>query len=702
MNRLVYAIDTETFPIGPDAVAPRLVSLQLAHRDATSNKVKVRVLGNGDKDQFDTINTYLDNEQLTFVSWNAKFDFAVLFFMYPELGPKIFKAYEAGRILCLIVREKLLNLSWHGSLKTTINPDGTLSRLKYDLASAVQDYLGRDRSAEKKDEDSWRQNFQLLDGKKASEYPKNALDYAAQDAIDHLLVFEAQTAKRKDLGRPVSFRTQIHRSKVDFALYLMTCRGIDTDEKKKQQVAEMCREELHSSKMQKLIKHGILRPGEPPRPHKNGAVGPDGKPRMTAAKKPSINKKKLCAFIEHVCYKNDIEVKRTEPTERCEEGQVSAKKAVLDEIAHLSPTLQEYQHRAALQKLVTTDLPRMQGKVIHPNFNVVVETGRTSSYANDKPLYPSCNIQNPHPLVRPVFKARKGFVLCSCDYSYAELCTLAQTNYDLFGHSVHRDIINQGLDPHSFLGASLAYFLDPKFHRACDKERLKDKWDWNRGFLKCEKSKDPSLQEFFATYRKLAKPTGLGYPGGLGPAKFVQYAWDNYKVRVTEEQGVQLRDLWFDTFPEMREYFQHINVGCTDSHNDGLYCYDTPMGLHRAGASYCAAANGLGLQSPTAEGATLAVWDVVRAAYDPTEKSDLKGCYPLAFIHDELLVEIPDDGYASKRANEVARRMVASFSLLTPDVTIRATPVLMRRWHKEAKQVFDAQGNLIVWKPKPL
>ena len=74
------------------------------------------------------------------------------------------------------------------------------------------------------------------------------------------------------------------------------------------------------------------------------------------------------------------------------------------------------------------------------------------------------------------------------------------------------------------------------------------------------------------------------------------------------------------------------------------YLRDTsPLGMYRAGASYCAAANGAALQTPTAEGAKGAVFDVARACCDPEEKSILLGCRPLLFVHDELILEIPED-----------------------------------------------------------
>lgn len=702
MKRTLYAIDTETFPIGPEAVAPRLVSLQVAYRDSRTKTITANIYGNHpDDDQLGVLTRILSDESIQITSHNAKFDMAVCMFMYPSLTPLIFEAYAQGRIHCTIVREKLLNLSWHGKLEKRFNVDGSYERFEYSLLALENKYLGKNRKEEKESEDSWRNNFSMLDGKKAIQYPARATKYALEDAWGHLRIWEMQRAKVKELGPPVSFETQEHKAACDFALFLMTCRGINTDEKKKAEIAAMLKIELDEGKMPLLLKYGILRAAQPPRPHKNGSVGPDGKVRMTQAKKASINKKKLEAFVQNICRKNNMPVVMTEPSDNNPKGKVSCRKGSIEDIVHLSPTLAEYQHRQSLQKIVTTDLPRMKGKIIHPNFNVIVETGRTSSFAGKDPLYPSSNVQNPHPKIREVYMARKGYVLCSTDYSYLELCTLGQTNYTLFKRSTHRDIINAGIDPHTFLGATLAYHMDRPFRKACERMKLRDRWGWLDAFLAAKDDPDPKVVEFFKHYRKLAKPTGLGYPGGLGAQKFIQFAKESYGVRVNLETAKQLRELWFDAFPEMRDYFAHVNKHCEDTYNEGDYCYDTPLGMHRAGASYCATANGLGLQSPAAEGATAAVWNVVRACYDPSYDSILKEVHPLAFIHDEILAEIPDNEYKDARAREIAYIMVESMKNLTPDVNIRATPVLMVRWNKDAEQVFDEQGMLKIWTPKP-
>jgi len=171
-------------------------------------------------------------------------------------------------------------------------------------------------------------------------------------------------------------------------------------------------------------------------------------------------------------------------------------------------------------------------------------------------------------------------------------------------------------------------------------------------------------------------------------------------VVVDLETAKRLRDIWFDTYPEMRPYFAWVTSDCKDPRNAEKYAYVSPLGMYRAGASYCACANGAALQTPSAEGAKLAVFRVVRACYDPTLGSCLYGCKPLAFIHDEIIVELPQDEFVHERANEVGRLMVEAMGEIMPDMTIKANPCLMERWNKDAEPVFDDKGRLTIWRPK--
>ncbi len=75
------------------------------------------------------------------------------------------------------------------------------------------------------------------------------------------------------------------------------------------------------------------------------------------------------------------------------------------------------------------------------------------------------------------------------------------------------------------------------------------------------------------------------------------------------------------------------------------------------------------------------------------------GCRPVCFIHDEIIMETPI-AQAHEAALEQERVMCEAMSMYTPDIPIRASPALMRRWYKGADRAFDAHGRLIPWEPK--
>jgi DNA polymerase I-like protein with 3'-5' exonuclease and polymerase domains len=538
-------------------------------------------------------------------------------------------------------------------------------------------YLGLDLS-ESKSDDAWRTNYALLEDLPLSDWPQEAIDYALNDAVYTLDIWKIQEERRHEIIAEYGhdpFEVLGFRVRLDFCLHLMSQHGFAIDKERVEQIQAMLDEELSADKMVAMTQAGVLIPACPGRPFKNNPN------KFTKPKAESISKTTLQEIVKHVCESNGIEVRETD------KGSISTAGDFMEEISHLSPVLGEYVHRQKLQKLVTTELPRMKfedeiADVVHPMYDCLKATGRTSSYGSK--LVPSLNCQNVDPRVRPCYVPRPGTYLFSIDYSQMELGTLAQTNLRLFGYSVMAEKINEGADLHAYLGAQIMAAVDGTNSEHDADTRYE-------AFLEMKES-DPDK---FKHFRKLAKPTGLGYPGGLGPATFITYAKATYGEVIDLETAETLREVWFETFPEMREYFNHINRELIDPWNSEKYAYTTPMGMRRAGADYCAAANGLGLQSPSAEGATKGVCRVVRFCWDGRFNPHVR---PIAFVHDELIGEVTIG--KERMLYDVANIMVEAMREITPDVRVKAEPVLMLAWDKNAEPVFDGEGNLIPWTPQ--
>lgn len=738
-----YAADTETFLIGPENIAPKMVCLSVAKRNA--NTIDSWLYGNAEPAMRTTTWGLLTNEGIRLIGQNIAYDLAVFCKAFPEFEPAVWAKLEAGEITDTAIREKLLNLSTHGNLEAVNG-----AKIKYSLADLVMKYLGRDISADKEGEDAWRLNYYQLDGKRADEYPEEAATYAKHDAVYTLMVYEQQEMLVQSISGPASLSTEYFHTAVAFALHCMTMEGMCTDKEALAVIEAMLAVELADDKLDLLVKEGIMRPAQPARIYTNMrkkackildcddeqlndlAAEPEVREallaegvKFTAPEDSSICKSRLQEKVKLICETYDIPIKMTDGG-KSGDKQISTDSEVLDNVAGWDPSLSQYQHRQKLQKLMTTEVPRMKwqgetARVVHFNFDVLKETGRTSSYAGK--LYPSANGQNMHPKIRGAYVPRPGNVLCSTDYSTLELVTTAQKTYSLFGWSHMRDLINAGVKLHDYMAAQLALFLHADFRALCNETGIaQDKMKTYEQFLACKSHSDVAVRDFHSHWRKFAKPVNLGFPGGLGADTFIEFAKKNYKVDIVKIAGSyekavlmakELKAIWLNTFPEMELYFAWVSKETFDPLNLVIgywdepkneepipgQCYVSPMGMYRAGTTYCGVANGAAMQTPAAEGAKSAVFLVVRACRDKTRESILYGSIPVDFVHDEIITEFKDDEHAHDKAEEQARIMVEAMKMICPDVDVKAQSALMRRWDKRAEPVFDANKRLIPWMP---
>ena len=709
----LLAFDTETHLMGPCNVIPKIVCCSMAFEDAEGVHGGLAAVADGE--ELDTMVSQMfdgNTDSLIKVAHNASFDLCVAYRFKPELISGIFREIEEGRVHCTIIREKLLHLTAHGDLR--FQSRGKFKkRIEYHLSDLVKYYLNIDISADKEDSDAWRKNYSVLEGMPSAEWPEGAVSYSIDDSKHLIPIWHAQEDRRKKLieERGVDpFLTLPFRVGVDFCLNLMSAWGISVDPVRKVVIEAELAEKLKPENMTLLTESGILRPGIAPEPYKNNSKNADGTPKMKKGKPETINKKLLTAYVEKFADQHeDVILKKTKPSDKHPEGQSSVNAEFMDDYWHLDPLLEQYRNRQKLQKMVTTEIPRMNwngvtSPVVHPCFDVLKETGRVSSFAAK--IYPSFNCQNVDPRARGCYIAREGSVFLSVDYSQMELGTAAQKCFELFGQSVMRDKINAGVDLHAYLGSQLAYHLEPIFAETCQAEGAATPDEIFEAFAKCEKDESQDVKDFFKLYRTFAKPTGLGYPGGLGAATFIQYAKATYGIIVTKEMATALRTIWRQTFPEMVSYHKWVNDSCEDPYNveqtdkgeRKLYAYSTPMGMYRAGCTYCAVANGAALQSPSAEGALLGLFNIVRACYDPEMNSVLFGVFrPMLFIHDEILGELPDGDPQQTNVCvlEVQSIMIAAMRTIIPDVEPRCEAVLMYRWNKFAEPTHDEEGNLV-------
>jgi hypothetical protein len=401
----------------------------------------------------------------------------------------------------------------------------------------------------------------------------------------------------------------------------------------------------------------------------------------------------------------------------------------------------------AVQKLLATFVNKMGRQRLHPSFDVLKTTGRTSSFGE-------INAQNlpRDDRVRSCFRPADGRVFIDADYATIEMATLAQSLQGQFGlDSEMAAAINAGKDLHRLVAANVA------------------------GKPEVEVTRDE---------RQKAKPINFGKPGGMGNATLRTYAKGNYGIELNDNEVQQLSDSWFALFPEMETFLdggdglgkdvaqlldltpmthcQHTgsekflnhpaNAGRTEQPHSilGAMClkvlrapqpetqdgraYDlgdidyfwtaltdhieafpskfhqairdrqptvplqravmgavgrasvfTLTGRLRAKATFCARHNTV-FQGLAADGAKLGLWLLWRAGFRIVN-----------FIHDEVLIEVPAKSNLAHQAEMIRHLMIEGMKAVVPDIRVDVEYAASDRWCKEAKTVWDDRGRMVAW-----
>lgn len=365
---------------------------------------------------------------------------------------------------------------------------------------------------------------------------------------------------------------------------------------------------------------------------------------------------------------------------------------------------------------------KVLGNRVHPRYTLMVRTGRTSCS--------SPNVQNlPRDGgVRECLVPEKGHVFISCDYSTLELCTLSQITYTRYGKSTMRDLINEGVDLHRRLASIV---LGKPETEVTKEDRQKAKalnfglpggmglrglqayaqasYGVNIALDEAERwravwlSLFPEMQEYLQQEDDLARlgetldmdshpdasmmlsasaAAGLvmrvsggaceSSSGRVFSKDEIAWAWKQIAegragLVKTLAESIRLRR----GSPELRRAVM-----------PGIPAV-IPTGRIRADCSYTERHN-WGFQALAADGAKLALYGLMRA-----------GHLVVAFIHDEVLVEVPECDDYRDVAEGISRIMVDSMRLVCSDVEIRTEYAAMKRWQKDAKAVYDERGRLI-------
>jgi hypothetical protein len=369
-----------------------------------------------------------------------------------------------------------------------------------------------------------------------------------------------------------------------------------------------------------------------------------------------------------------------------------------------------YAELTHVAKMLTADIPTLKKGVdrpIHTHYEVLLETGRISSAGPNvtnrargegKEVKLRDGSTRPgRPGDRECFVPREGNVLIDCDYPQLELYCLAQVCKWALGYSNLGDVLLAGKDPHTdfarfIVAAGGAPLLTYEEAAIAIKQNGKEGRPLHQ------------LYQALKNARDAAKGCNFGKPGGLGAETMVSYAAKSYGVIRTEDQWRELFVLWDKQWPEMPDYFEFINGLETFDGSGEFVVPQMWSGRLRAGATYCAACNsfyqGLGADVAKRAGAY-----IFRACYVVGVDPELFGCTPVNFIHDQMMVEAPEER-AQVAAMRVEHWMRQAAIDVLPDygqaMATKTEAILCRRWSKNAEAVRAEDGSLGVWEDERL
>lgn len=702
----VVCFDTETALIRPALHAPPLVC------------VTWQEFGKGDA-QIAHVSTCLPllEEWLataTLVGHNVAYDLAVVAEEFPQLRPAVFRAYDDDRVVCTLIRQQLLDIA-AGVYRRKHVGRGVFVKQEYTLEALAKRNAGMQLQ-----KDAWRLSYEAfrdvplerwserarevqanarvrvaakraalaaanaakdkptakalkgeIEGLEAmiASSPEQCVKYPLDDARATLAVYLAQE-------KHVAWLDDQHRqSRAAFWLHLSSAWGIRTDEHGVEVLKRETKAQLDDV-VDELAQLGLVRE--------------DGSRDTKLAKRRMLD----------VCRRDGITIPRTKTHGEYGENGEQKKCSLLDGTElfdvkgghpdceeHVSldgdscegsedEVLEAYAEYATLSKVLSNDVAAFERGTMYPIHTRygLAGTGRTTA---SKP-----NIQNVtnRPGMRECFVARPGKVFFAVDFPTLELYTLAQCCVTWFGASKLADALNGGLDAHTAFAAKI----------------LRSTYEEVEAAIKAD-------QPLAKKARKQAKPGNFGFPGGMGPRKFVsttrkQMGREAFaELDLDEARAKKLKEEdWLAVWPEMESYFARARDLCDNPSRRAL-AETLFTKRFRGQATYCATCNN-GFQALGADCAKRAGWLITRAMYvEP--RSPLFDSRLVAFVHDEFIGEA-DEARAHDAGYECARLMAEGANTFLPDVPIpvaKIRPALMRRWSKEAKPIFGVDGRLVPW-----
>lgn len=628
---------------------------------------------------------------------NIAYDLTCQMATDPELIPDVIDAYVEGRV-------RDVQLAWRlWDIQRGIPIEGKSYSLET-LAAHLAITMRKD--------DGWQLRFGELDGVPIEYWPQGARDYS---------LYDTEVAAKVRQALPEVQPRHIYQiaAGADWALHLMSTWGVGTDPKRVELVAE--RVSAHIASMEgKLIEAGLVR--------RNGSaeeIREYGRQLRAAARDRSIDPRVLKQEWTALGY-GEPDGGRSDLAAALRMIQVMTAQGRRRSIALsdggealLKARVERGEDRATVhEELLTTVVKgrslvkldadsatlsgdellmmraewtssnRLLGRVerlregfilpLQTSFDSVKETFRTSSRQPSPPLVGE-QMQNfdrgeeGELGLREGFTPRLGYTFIGGDIGQAELCSLSELLHKLFGYTRLGEILNANIDAHWYLAAS-------SLGMPCaDLDEIR--------------SSIVEVKKLGKKHRGRAKPGNFGFPGGMGPEKFILYSRKGYGVLFTLDEAKQAKAKWLAAYPEMTPYLEWISKQLPS--RGAKFEHVHPItGYRRGGCGYTDGANH-GFQHLTAVATKECLIQIARECYDPRLDSPLFGSRPFDFIHDEVLLESPIER-APHAAIRLGQLMEHTYNKWTPNYPTKVVPWLSSVWYKDIEPVTDPSTGLLV------
>lgn len=458
---------------------------------------------------------------------------------------------------------------------------------------------------------------------------------------------------------------------------------------------------------------------------------------LTNGQAPSLDQKVLRQILTGIVTNAARESGQSIAIPQTAKGAVSTSTKEWADLSHLHPFIQEWTNLAETAKLCQF-FGGLQTQSVHPRYSILVRSGRSSASGPNIQQIPRKGG------LREVFVPSPGNLLLTADYSFIELRTLAAVCEDWYGHSTLAEVIRQGTDPHCYtasllLGMDLGSFMaleqnDPKRFKQLRQNAKALNFGIPGGLgaaslvqyakatfgvvLTIDQAKEFRRQLTEEVYPELGKYLNEDSMTILARNLCVpvedcwrQFDWSGQRspgIAGGIRNIVRGKTLKADGTPYAPGYAENVWAGLSALNRnpeakslirervagDDLVKrlfgsgVTTTTGRVRGRVSFSQARN-TPFQGLAADGAKLALWNLMKS-----------GFRVVGFVHDEVLVELPDQGgYVDlQQAEQVDQILCRSMEEVTGSVPVACEFALANRWSKDAKKIVR-DGKLYPWQP---